>query len=86
MSCPAATLLEGPPDRGPSALCGVIVNDRQREGLVSGPRDQGVLVTARSDPSSYLGFCAGAYVKCPVWIAEKQRLQRESRVLSADVA
>jgi len=84
LPCPAATSLEGPPDRGPSALCGVMLHDDRVTGD-SDLRGAGVLITSRSDPSSYSGFCAGAYVKCPVWQAEKERIARESRVLRADL-
>lgn len=85
--CPAATLLAGPPDQGPSALCGVIVQDREREGLISDSRSEGVLVTARRDPSSFVAYCTGDYIRCPIWRAERERRWREGRrLLDAAVA
>lgn len=75
-TCPAATLIEGPPARGPSALCGVMANERAQLG--SGAErnaEHGPLVTSRDDPSSFHGFCCGAYRKCPIWRAEKGRIE-----------
>ena len=77
MPCPAATLIDGPPDAGPSAVCGVMVNDRDRDWQTSDARSAGVLVTCRRDPSSFYGFCANGYTECPVWRAEKHRIGDE---------
>jgi hypothetical protein len=78
--------MEGPPASGPSALCGVMVNDRTREGLISRQSDTGVLVTARSDPTSYRMFCLGRYEDCPVWQAEREREWERKRLLDAGMA
>ena len=76
MLCPAATPQDGPPDTGPSVLCGVMMRDDASDR-------HGVLVTARKDPTSYRGFCTGHYEACPVWVAERERIWRQSRVLRA---
>jgi hypothetical protein len=82
--CPAATLLSGPPDTGPSALCGVILLDRSRDGLLSDARSGGAVVTSRLDPSTFHHFCTNGYTACPVWRAERQRIWEQRRMLSAD--
>ena len=60
-------------------------NDRERQGSAPEGATAGVLVTAVNDPSSYWVFCTGLYQRCPVWIAEKQRIEREGVRLRADV-
>ena len=85
MTCPAATLLDGPPVSGPSAICGVMANDQQRQGSAPEGETAGVLVTSGNDPSSYWVFCTGLYQRCPVWRSEKQRIEREGVRLRADV-
>ena len=85
MACPAATLMDGPPDTGPSAVCGVMVNDRERDWLASDPRSPGVLVTSVRDPSTFAHFCTNGYTGCPVWQAEKQRIWDERGRLRADL-
>jgi hypothetical protein len=81
--CPAASFIEGPPGQGPSALCGVIGRDREREGLPARPGQDGVRVASRSDPSTFHHFCTGNYMLCPVWRAERERLWAQGeRVLS----
>ena len=85
MPCPAATLLSGPPDAGPSALCGVILQDRSREGLLTEATSGGAVVTSRLDPSTFHVYCtAEGYVDCPVWRAERQRIWEQRYLLSAD--
>lgn len=78
-TCPAATRVAGPVDRGPGVLCGVWFRE-MREGKIE-DAEAGVLLTLYNDPTSLHVYCCGegvpgavnSYVSCPVYERERER-------------
>ena len=65
-------------------MCGVILQDRSREGLLTEAGSGGAVVTSRLDPSTFHHFCMNGYTACPLWRAERQRIWEQRYALSAD--
>ena len=67
-------------------MCGVILQDRSREGLLTEAGSGGAVVTSRLDPSTFRVFCTAeeGYLGCPVWRAERERIWEQREMLSAD--
>lgn len=85
-TCPAATAFS--PPVGPFGIvCGVMARDRAEEGVVSDRTDRGeIVMTTRTDPSPIRAFCTGRYVECPVWQAEKRRIEERRAGLETRAA
>lgn len=103
--CPAAAPVAGTTPERAGVICGVMQQDRLREqGIGITPtqlaisRDgaDGVLLTAKGDPSTIERLCCGeavpvlddaghyardSYTYCPVWQAEKDRLSEGRAML-----
>lgn len=75
-TCPGAILLAGPDPIGPTAICGPLANDRDKEGpgRLQGQQNQ-VIFSAGKDPSTFHGACCGNYQACVIWMKEKERIQ-----------
>lgn len=95
--CPAASPIAGVTPERSGVICRVMLRDREKErgldmhpGQLAIARDgsDGVLMTAKSDPSTIERMCCGdavpvlddlaymrdSYTVCPVWQAEKKRI------------
>lgn len=89
-TCPAATVIDGPPDRGPGVLCGVWFRE-MREGQIE-DAEAGVLLTLYNDPTSLHAFCCGegvpgarnSYVNCPVYERERERRDGAEKTLAPE--
>jgi hypothetical protein len=85
--CPAALPLEGPPGPGPSVVCRVMEQEKER---IKHGDSRAIHVIAAKNPNALFGFCCGRglpvvdevpeqgrghHTACPVWRAEKLRIQ-----------